>query len=159
VIRVLLIRHGIAEDALPGQADGDRPLSGEGWTRTRAAMAGLLRRGMVPTRGFSSGLRRADETLTCLLEAAKGKFPTATWEGLAPEGSPAAAETWLRALLAEAQAGEILAVVGHMPLTATLIARLTGRHTEVKKASCTVLGWDGRHFSFLRHLTPAELRS
>ena len=154
---LLLIRHGIAEDPAPGQRDAERALTPEGWTRTRAAMAGLVRLGLRPTRGFNSPYRRAAETMTCLQEAA-GAFPMETSLGLVPEARPAQADLWLRGLLAEDRGEEVLALVSHQPFLSELIFQLTGHSTDVKKASCTVISWAEGGWRFERQYTPAELR-
>jgi phosphohistidine phosphatase len=153
---LLLIRHGIAEDPRPGQRDPDRALTPAGWEKTRAAMRGLASRGLVPTRGFSSPYRRALETLACLQEAA-GPFPAETTLELVPEGRPAQADLWLRGLAAEAPEA-VLALVSHQPFLGELVFQLTGRGVEVKKASCTVLRWEGGSWRFERQYQPAELR-
>lgn len=155
---VLLIRHGLAQDPLPGMKDADRALTPEGWDRTRAAMRGLIRRGLVPTRGVSSPYRRAVETLACLREVAATDFPATCWEGLVPEGSPVRAEAWLRGELAEAHSDEVLALVSHLPFIPTLVDHLCGAWISAKKASCTVLDWDGSAFRLREHLSPRELR-
>ena len=80
---LLLIRHGIAEDPQPGQRDADRALTTEGWTRTRAAMAGVVRLGHRPYRGFNNPYRRAAESMACPQEAA-GAFPMENLLGLVP---------------------------------------------------------------------------
>jgi len=157
MITILLIRHGIAED--PAGSDSERALTAEGWEKTRAAMKGLVKRGYIPTRGVSSPYRRAGETMICLREATVEGFPVGYWEGLQPEGSASRAEDWLRAELAEAPSGEILALVSHQPFLGDLIFRLVGRDVEVKKASCTILHWTGGRFEFAGHFTPSELRS
>jgi phosphohistidine phosphatase len=154
---LLLIRHGIAEDPLPSQKDSDRALTEEGWKKTRAAMKGLVALGFRPTRGFSSPYRRAAETMTCLQEAA-GAFPVEASLGLVPEAHPAKADLWLRGLLAQAPAGEVLALVSHQPFLGELVFHLTGRDVEVKKASCTILRWERGTWRFERHCQPAELR-
>lgn len=155
---LLLIRHGIAEDPGPGRRDVDRALTPEGWSKTRAAMRGLVGRGHIPTRGLTSPYRRAFETLTCLQEAAGHAFPVAAWEGLAPHGEPGAADLWLRSLMAELDGGEVVALASHQPFLGELVFRLTGRGVEVKKASCTVVRWEDGLWRFERHFTPAELR-
>jgi phosphohistidine phosphatase len=154
---LLLIRHGIAEDLLPGQRDADRALTAEGWKKSRAAMKGLAALGYVPTRGFSSPYRRALETLVCLQEAT-GAFPTETRADLTPEGRPAHVEMWLRGLAAGGMGGEILALVSHQPFLGELVFHLTGRHVEVKKASCSVIRWQGSAWRLERHYQPSELR-
>lgn len=155
---MLLIRHGLAQDPLPGMKDADRALTPEGWDRTRAAMRGLIRRGLVPTRGISSPYRRAVETMTCLRETAGTDFPVSCWEGLVPEGSASLAETWLRGELAEAGPEAVIALVSHLPFIPELVDRLCGTWVSAKKASCTVIDWDGQGFRFREHRSPRELR-
>jgi len=158
MITFLLIRHGIAEDSRPGLSDPDRGLTAQGWERTRAAMAGLVRKGFCPSRGVSSPYLRAAQTLACLREATPGGFPVGAWEGLEPGGSVAAARDWLRLIAAQARPGEVIALTSHMPLCADLVQALTGREVESKKASCSVLHWDGGRFELAAHYLPAELR-
>ncbi|WP_243316393.1 SixA phosphatase family protein [Geothrix paludis] len=153
---ILLIRHGIAEDARPGQRDADRALTREGWTRTRAAMKGLVSRGHRPTRGFSSPYRRAMETMACLQEAS-GVFPMETSLLVLPESRVPQADLWLRGLAAEMPGG-VLALVSHQPFLGELIFHLTGRSLEVKKASCTVIRWEDGAWRFEAQYQPSELR-
>lgn len=155
---LLLIRHGIAEDPRLGQKDMDRALTEEGWARTRSAMKGLVLRGWVPTRGYHSPYRRAAETMTCLQEAA-GAFPMETSLELVPGGRPPQADLWLRGLLDEAGDGDILACISHQPFLGDLIFHLTGRDMDVKKASCTVIQWEGKAWRFERQYQPLELRA
>lgn len=155
---LLLIRHGLAEDPRPGQRDMDRALTEEGWIRARAAMKGLVARGWAPTRGYCSPYRRAAETMTCLQEAA-GAFPLESSLELVPEGHPSRADLWLRGLMAESSAGDVLAFVSHQPFLGDLIRHLTGRGVDVKKASCTVIHWEGKGWRFERQYQPSDLRS
>lgn len=159
MITVLLIRHGIAEDPKRGVPDAERPLTAEGWEKTRAAMKGLVLRGYTPTRAVSSPYRRAAETLVCLKEATPDGFPVGYWEGIVPEGNPRLAENWLRAQLAEASPFEVLALVSHQPFCSELVRHLTGQWVDHKKASCTVLHFDGLAFAFGAHFAPSELRA
>ncbi|MBK8726742.1 MAG: histidine phosphatase family protein [Holophagaceae bacterium] len=160
---LLLIRHGIAEDYRPGHLDSERALTPEGWRKTRAAMAGLVALGHRPSRGISSPYRRALETMACLKEAAlaadaRNAFPVGVWDGLTPDGEPEDAEAWLRQLMTGAGEDEVLAFTSHEPFLSSLIARLTGRRIDVKKASCTVVAWVEGGWRFERHCTPSELR-
>jgi phosphohistidine phosphatase len=159
---LLLIRHGIAEEWRPGVADAGRALTAEGRIKTRAAMKGLVALGLVPDRGATSPYRRAVETMDCLAAAAAeatGKvFPMESWEGLQPEGDPAEAEAWLRERASKAGSEARLAVTSHEPFLSLLIAHLTGKRVDVKKASCTVVAWTGEKWRFERHLKPSELR-
>lgn len=154
---LLLIRHGIAEDPRPGQRDADRALTEEGWAKTRAAMRGLVARGHVPSRGFHSPYRRAAETMSCLQEAG-GAFPMETRVDLRPDGMPSQVDLWLRGLMAEAGPRETIALVSHQPFLGELIFHLTAREVEVKKASCTLIRWEGGTWRFERQYQPAELR-
>lgn len=156
MITVLLIRHGIAEDSKG--ADADRALTAEGWERTRAAMKGLVKRGYVPTRAVSSPYRRAAETLVCLKEATSAGFPVGYWDGLKPGGHVRKAEDWLRGELVDVDDHAVLALVSHEPFLSSFIRHLTRHSLEVKKASCTVLHWNGQNFEFAAHFTPSELR-
>ncbi|WP_306591774.1 histidine phosphatase family protein [Geothrix sp. 21YS21S-4] len=153
---LLIIRHGIAEDPQPDQRDGERALTPEGWTKTRAAMKGLVDRGHVPTRGFTSPYRRAVETMACLQEAA-GAFPTETTLNLLPQSSPAQADLWLRGLMIEAGEG-VLAVVSHQPFLSELVFHLLGRSLDMKKAGVVVAKWEEGGWQFERQYQPSELR-
>jgi len=157
VTTLLLIRHGIAEDPRPGQRDADRALTEEGWIRTRAAMKGLVVRGHRPTRGFHSPYRRAAETMTCLQEAA-GAFPMESRVDLRPDGQPPQVDLWLRGLAAEADATAVFVLISHQPFLGDLVFHLTGRDVEVKKASCTLIRWEGGAWRFERQYQPSELR-
>lgn len=159
MITILLIRHGIAEDPKRNVPDAERPLTAEGWEKTRAAMKGLVRRGYLPTRAVSSPYKRAAETLVCLKEATSDGFPVGYWEGLVPEGKPLLAEDWLRAQLVEAPSSEILALVSHQPFCSELTRHLTGQWVDFKKSACTVIHFDGSVFTFGAHFTPGELRA
>jgi len=155
---LLLIRHGIAEDLRPGQRDADRALTEDGWTRTRAAMKGLVARGYAPTRGFNSPYRRAAETMECLQDAAGG-FPMETRVDLMPDGRPPQVDLWLRGLLAEARPEEVLVLISHQPFLSDLIFHLTGRDVDMKKASCAVIRWEDGGWRFERQFQPSELRA
>ena len=155
---LLLIRHGIAEDYRPGAPDSERALTDEGWRKTRAAMKGLAAKGFIPSRGISSPYRRALETMACLKEAAGLTFPVGYSERFTPEEDPADTEAWLRTLMRGAGEDEVIAFTSHQPLLGDLIARMTGLHLDIKKASCTVVAWNESGWVFRKHLTPGELR-
>ncbi|MBI4912876.1 MAG: histidine phosphatase family protein [Acidobacteria bacterium] len=159
---ILLIRHGIAQDPRPGLPDAERALTEEGWKKTRSAMHGLLRAGYTPRKAYSSGFRRAAETLGCLTEATLAAglpaFPCGVWEGLSPGGDPVEVEHWILARLQDLEPPGVLALVSHQPLLGELVFWLTGKNLEVKKASCTVVERRAGRWSLLRHFSPAELR-
>ncbi len=161
--RLLLIRHGIAEESSPGQPDSERALSKEGWAKTRSAMTGLVSRGFLPSRGISSPYRRAMESMACLKEAALAKdpkhpFPVGVSDGFTPGADVEEMDHWLRRLVVNAGSTELIAVTSHEPFLSSLIRQLTGQSLDVKKASCTVIEWTGEGWRFERHFKPAELR-
>ncbi|MCE1229898.1 MAG: histidine phosphatase family protein [Firmicutes bacterium] len=155
---ILLIRHGIAEDPLPGRPDAERSLTVEGWEKTRAAMTGLVRLGHAPTQAVSSPYVRAAQTLVCLKEAAPLWFPVSYWEGLVPEGSVFEAEVWLRGELAALGSEEVLALVSHQPFCSELTRHLTGQWIAFKRAACAVLRFEEGRFRLESHFQPKELR-
>ncbi len=161
--RLLLIRHGIAEEFRPGLPDAERALTEEGWAKTRAAMAGLVERGYIPSRGISSPYRRAMESMGCLKEAAMAvdssqAFPVGVSDGFTPNGDVEEMELWLRRLAINAGRKENIAITSHEPFLSSLIRHLTGQHLDVKKASCTIIEWTGDGWKFQQHFRPAELR-
>ncbi len=64
---ILLLRHAHAEQAGPGQADFDRPLSPEGQAEAESAGRWLLERQLVPDQVLCSPARRTRETLETVL--------------------------------------------------------------------------------------------
>lgn len=161
--KLLLIRHGIAEEFRAGLPDAERALTQEGWAKTRAAMAGLVSRGYLPSRGISSPYRRAMESMACLKEAAMAvnpthAFPVGVSDGFIPHGEVEEMDQWLRRLVINAGGNEIIAITSHEPFLSSLIDHLTGQHLDVKKASCTVIEWTSEGWKFKQHFKPAELR-
>ena len=161
--KLLLIRHGIAEEFRPGFPDSERALTEEGWAKTRAAMAGLVLRGLIPSRGISSPYRRAMESMACLKEAAMAEdprhaFPVGVSDGFTPGADVEEMDWWLQRLVINAGGKEIIAITSHEPFLSSLVAQLTGQHLDVKKASCTVVEWTDGGWKFKRHFKPAELR-
>ncbi|MDQ3056646.1 MAG: histidine phosphatase family protein [Pseudomonadota bacterium] len=64
---LILLRHAHAEQATPGQADIDRPLSTEGIAEAEAAAAWLKANNLVPDRVLCSPSRRTRETMEAVL--------------------------------------------------------------------------------------------
>jgi len=112
--RVIVIRHGIAEDAdaaaQAGVPDSARALTERGRGRLRRAVSGL---GTFEPRLALIGhspLRRARETAQ-VVAAGWPDVGTAELPALAPGGDPAAVLAWV----AEQRAGAPVAIVGHQP--------------------------------------------
>jgi len=159
----LLIRHGAAEDPRSGLPDKDRALTEEGWKKTRAAMRGLVKLGLVPQQGVSSPARRAVETMACLqeavLKATKESLPFTVWEGLLPEGDAVEADAWLRELARGLEGKGTVALASHQPFLGELVYWLTGESLEIRKASCSVVELKGERWRFKKHYRPSELRA
>ncbi len=130
-MQLYVVRHAIAEEARPGQADGDRALTDDGIQRSKRAVKGMRRLDIRFDRVLSSPWLRARET-AAMLESICDADPIIT--DLLIQ-SPRAE---LLALIAER--GEDTAVVGHEPWLGELVAWLAfgdTRHGEalmLKKA-------------------------
>lgn len=123
-MQLFVIRHAIAEDATPGQADQDRALTELGVKRLKKAVRGLRTAGVRFDRILTSPWRRAVQTAE-LLDAVCDERPIVT---------PLLAQVPTAQLLAEiAELGEDTAVVGHEPWLSELVAWLAfgdTRHGE-----------------------------
>ncbi len=64
---LILLRHAHAEQATPGQADIDRPLSSEGLAEAEAAAEWLKANNLIPDRVLCSPSRRTRETMEAVL--------------------------------------------------------------------------------------------
>ncbi len=113
-MRLLVIRHAIAEDptafAASGRNDAERPLTERGRRRMRRVVRGLRR--LIPTIDAlaTSPLVRAVETAQVLADAYRGLAITRVSE-LVPSSEPAALLPWLE----KQRSKETVAAVGHEP--------------------------------------------
>lgn len=154
---LLLLRHGIAADAGPGQADCDRALTDEGRQRCRAAALGLASLGIPLTHVWSSPLRRARETAALVAPHQSAE--------LRGELAGEPVEVLLAALRALPADAAVLAV-GHEPQLSGVVAHLLGARAGavvMKKAGLAHLRWSPPHWPhepawLLSLLTPAHLR-
>ena len=141
-MRVLIVRHAIAEDratfADAGLPDSERPLTERGRQRMEQAAAGL--RSVLPSIECiaSSALVRARQTAE-IIAAAYGKSQVQSIAELAPGGEADDVVRWLNA-----QSGvETAALVGHEPDLSLLVSYLlTGTYaasvTMKKGAACLI---------------------
>ncbi len=135
-MRLLLLRHGIAEDAGPrtGHRDAPRELTPGGAERMRAAAEGMAALGIGADAVLTSPLIRCRQTADIVCEALGGE-PRED-RRLAPGmGLDALGD----ALLGHPDAASVL-VCGHQPDLSIVIAGLTGGgHVEFRKGSLAVL--------------------
>lgn len=146
-MRIILIRHGVAEDRLEfaktGRADDERPLTDRGRSRMRRGAQGLVR--LIPKIGIiaTSPYRRAAQTA----EIVQRVFQDAalmTLPALAPARGPKSVTDWLR----EQDPLFTIALVGHEPDLSRLVAHLADGgsrpFTALGKGGICVLDTDGR---------------
>ena len=119
---LLVIRHAIATERVEGADDHDRPLTGRGIKRMKAAVRGLDNFGIEIARVLHSPWRRAVETAELLEPIVRGRLADAMISTEHLIGSPRAE---LLAQLAEHGVVGSVAVVGHEPWLGELIALLT----------------------------------
>jgi phosphohistidine phosphatase len=108
---LLLLRHGIAEDAAPGETDASRRLTGEGKRKLREVAAGMRALDLPVDVVLTSPLRRARETAAIVADAYGLDDAVIDVAALAPAGGPDAV---LEALRAHARRESIL-LIGHQP--------------------------------------------
>lgn len=122
-MKLLIIRHGIAEEAdtfaATGMDDSRRPLTKSGKRKMKEAAAGL--REMVDTLDVigSSPLVRAQQTAEIVAKAYDG-VGIETVPALSPGSDPAGLVHWL----GENAETEVVAVVGHEPHLGMLVTWL-----------------------------------
>ena len=147
MVELLLLRHGIAADAVdepgldPLLADGSRPLTPAGRRRTAAVLQRLLTLDLTCNQLFTSPLLRARQTAELAVQA--GLAPALSEApALAPGGDAAG---WLRQHSAgELPDGQRWALVGHEPDLSSLAAGLIGADPgslQLKKAGVALLAW------------------
>lgn len=139
-MRLLIVRHAHARDseefAATGRPDSERPLSGEGERRMKAAVDGV--RMLVPELDAiaTSPYRRAQQTAA--LVAAPYRLTPQLVSALAPAGGPDGVVAWLAG-----QRSGCLAVVGHEPdlgrLAAVLLTGRAGDFLPLKKGAVCCL--------------------
>lgn len=117
---VYILRHGKAEDAVPGRGDADRRLTKKGREEIAAAGTWMAAQGLRFDLIAASPFARAQETAGIIVGCLGETDRLITWDLLAPGGNPESVcrqigkHTDVRALL----------LVGHEPLLSALISRI-----------------------------------
>jgi phosphohistidine phosphatase len=142
-MRVLVIRHAIAEDtrefAKTGREDGARPLTKEGRAKMREGAAGLVK--LVPQLDVlaTSPLARAIETAEIVAKAYGGATRVQQVAALTPTKPVNALLHWLQGQPPAAT----VAVIGHEPhlgvFVSWLLTGLQESFIELKKGSACLL--------------------
>jgi len=150
VARLLVVRHGPAEDPRPGRADGDRSLTDEGRARCRTVFQGLPARISCPRILLASPYLRAQQTAGLLAKAWVGGNPEMeSWPELVPSGSAPLVEMALRARLEGLSRDEGLALVTHQPLVSDLVSHLAGHQVAFPPAGWALLAYERGGFRLL----------
>jgi phosphohistidine phosphatase len=131
---VILLRHGIAEDASPGKKDEDRGLTSEGHARMKEVARGLAEALPKAQVIYTSPLLRAVQTALWVSKGYKSKLTINTTDLLAPAASPKQFLELLRSIDERR-----VIVVGHEPNLTANMAALCGfdaKKLELKKGGC-----------------------
>lgn len=165
-MKVLLIRHAIAEDytlfSLSGQADDLRPLTTKGKTKMKKGIRGLQKLVSQVHHIVSSPLRRAIQTADLVAQS----YPDAHREilsALAPRGSTT---TILEHLQGYSNTSHVIVLIGHEPHLGELATWLLSGHIDtwlpLKKGSACLLEFSGEvaagQADLCWVLTPKQLR-
>jgi phosphohistidine phosphatase len=119
-MQIYLLRHGIAEDARPGQADADRALTPEGRDKLRRVLKRARAADVLPALILSSPLKRALETAKIAAETLKYDGEIVRTRALEPEAPPEHAWDEIRA---RRDVSAIL-LAGHEPHMSNMLAFL-----------------------------------
>ena len=135
---VILYRHAEAEPAGEDRPDQERRLTAEG--RETARQVGFLLRHHqhVPQRVLCSDAHRAVETAELSAETSDA---TAAVERV-PQLYTGSAEEYIALFADQPQELDRVMIVGHNPIVAEVLERLTGRRRRVRAGDAAVLRFD-----------------
>lgn len=141
-MEILLLRHGIAEDARPGQADADRALTREGKQKLRALLRRLARAGVRPALILTSPYLRARQSAEIARDVLAPDAMVVPARALAPGSTPQ--EAWEEIRLYSNQPSVLCA--SHEPLCSELAGYLLGAPglaVDFKKGALMRIDADG----------------
>ena len=133
-MQIYLLRHAIAENARPGQADAERALTNEGREKLRHVLKRAAAAGVAPDEILSSPLRRAVETAAVAAESLGYQGQVVKTRALGLDASPY--DTWEEIRTRKDQRSILLA--SHEPLMSNLVAFLLDSpalQVDMKKAA------------------------
>jgi phosphohistidine phosphatase len=131
---IVLLRHGIAEEASAEKKDEDRGLTSEGHARMKEIARGLERVLPKAQAIYTSPLLRAVQTALWVSKGYKSRVTINTTDALAPGASPKDFRAFM-----ESVAERRVIIVGHEPNLTRSMAALTGvddAKLELKKGGC-----------------------
>lgn len=153
---IVLLRHGIAEDAGPGQSDEQRALTSEGHARMKQIGRGLERAFPRAQVICASPLVRAQQTAQWVAKAYRLRAKVETTEVLVPSATPRQLAEFL-----ESRTERRIILVGHEPnMTSNLLALIgadSRAAVEFKKGGAACVRLLGRQGVLQWMLTPKLL--
>ena len=147
---LVLLRHGIAEDATPEKSDADRELTAEGRRKMEEIAAGLAYVFPEAEEIYSSPAVRAMQTAE----------PVAREYGLKIKASDLLAPAQSSRKLVDQVEVEYAIFVGHEPTLSKLMKELTkiSGEIELKKGGCYGIAFEGDSARLEWMLAPRVLR-
>lgn len=121
-MELYLFRHGIAENAKPGQSDSERALTPEGKRKLRSVIKTAMDADLAPSLMLTSPYKRALQTAQIAADVLKYRGELLRTEALLPSSQPAAVWEEIRLHRDEAQ----VLMAGHDPLFTDLTGYLLG---------------------------------
>lgn len=130
-MQIYILRHGIAEDAPPGQSDSARRLTSEGKQKLRAILTVAREAKVRPDVVLSSPYKRAMETAEIAHQILKVTERILQTDVLTPSYTPE--RVWDEIRLH--RDAEQIMLAGHEPQLSSLVQFLTGGRVEMKKGA------------------------
>ena len=121
-MEIYILRHGIAEDAPPGQPDSERALTSDGRKKLRSVLRTAASAGVAPSLILTSPYKRALQTAQLAAEILEYKGDLLRTKALEPSSAPKT--VWDEIRVHKDEDGILLA--GHEPLFSRLMAYLLG---------------------------------
>jgi phosphohistidine phosphatase len=121
-MQIYILRHGIAEDAGPGQSDSERALTSEGKKKLRNVLRAAHEADITPALILTSPLKRAVQTAELAAEILDYKGDLLRTKALEPSAHPRM--VWEEIRVHKDEPSILLA--GHEPLFSSLTAYLLG---------------------------------
>lgn len=159
LMRLFLLRHGIAENGRPGAPDSERALTGEGRKKLRDVLAVAKAAGVAPDLIVTSPYKRALQTAEVAAEVLKYPGELVRSEVLIPDSTPA--DVWSE-VRAYKEFGAVM-LVSHEPLLGCLFSYLLRSNiplVDFKKGALARIDMEGlgpQPRGILRWLLPPKL--
>lgn len=140
-MQIYLLRHGVAEDAVPEMRDQDRALTKEGRDKLSRVLERAAKAGVNPSIILSSPYLRAMQTAEVAAKALRHNGKIIEMPALVPHSTPYAVWRELRERRDETQC----LLAGHEPLMSSLVAYLLAAdnlQVDFKKAALVRIDMD-----------------